>query len=313
MVTGQAFVLFSRLHIVVRRRRTLRLVLVMICVNAVCLHIPTIILTIGSNSAPASAWAPIFNIVERIQLALFCIQEFIISTIYIYCTVQLLGSIYHSRTREVMIELIIINAVCLSMDVVLIGLEYSNNYVGETSVKAMIYAIKLKLEFAVLNQLKNLTRTGLTEGAGHWASAPGAAHEQEMPNRSLVTEVDPEAITARHQARWPPGKRNFGDSFTNKNPKSPIISPPSRFVGGISRTHRVTVTSEPRSPASVGGSHPIHRAKNPFSCDRANPGQGMGRRGGGGEEEQWSPRASQSTEMMLQRNASMDIEEASRT
>ena len=312
MVTGQAFVLFSRLHIVVRRRRTLRLVLAMICVNAVCLHTPTIILTIGSNSAPASTWAPIFNIVERIQLALFCIQEFIISTIYIYCTVQLLGSIYHSRTREVMIELIIINAVCLSMDVVLIGLEYSNNYVGETSVKAMIYAIKLKLEFAVLNQLMNLTRTGLTEGAGHWASGPAARHGQEMPNRSLVTEVDPEAVAARHQARWPSGRRVFGGSFTNKNPKRPIMNPPSRFVGGIARTQRITVTSEPRSPGNVSESHPIHRAKNPFSCDRANPGQGMGRRGGRGQDEQWSPRASQSTETMLPRNPGTDVEEASR-
>lgn len=313
MATGQAFVLFSRLHIVVRRRRTLRLVLVMICVNAVCLHTPTIILTIGSNSAPASAWAPIFNIVERIQLALFCIQEFIISTIYISCTVQLLGSIYHSRTRDVMIELIIINAVCLSMDVVLIGLEYSNNYVGETSVKAMIYAIKLKLEFAVLNQLKNLTRTGLTKGAGHWAGGPAARHEQEMPNRSLVTDVDPEATTAKHQARWPPGKRIFGGLFTNKNPKSPVISPPTRFVGGISRTQRVTVTSEPRSPASVGGNHPTHMAKNSLSCDRASPSQGMEMRGGRGQDHQWSPRASQSTEKMLQRDTSMEIEEASRT
>lgn len=313
MVTGQAFVLFSRLHLVVRERRTLRLVLAMISVNAVCLHTPTIILTIGSNSAPASAWAPIFNIVERIQLTLFCIQEFIISTIYIYYTVHLLGSIYHSHTRKVMVELIVINAVCLSMDVVLIGLEYSNNYVGETSMKAMIYAIKLKLEFAVLNQLMNLTRTGLTEGAGHWAGGPVARHEQEMPNSSLVTELDPEAVTARHHILWPPRRRLFGGSFTNKNPKNPNPTSSSRFVGGISRTRRITETSKPRPPGIVGGSHPIHRAKNPISCDGASPGQRMEGRGGGGGDGQSSSRASQSIETMYQRSSSTDVEELGRT
>ena len=38
MVTGQAFVLFSRLHLVVRNRKTLRLVLFMIIFNAFALH-----------------------------------------------------------------------------------------------------------------------------------------------------------------------------------------------------------------------------------------------------------------------------------
>ena len=168
MVTGQSFVLYSRLHLVVRKKRTLHLVLAMIIIDAFILHTPTIALTIGSNSSKGHSFAPIFNVMERIQLAMFCIQEFIISTIYIVCTVRLLGSIYHSKTRTVMIQLIIINGICLGMDVVLIGLEYSNNYVGETSAKGMIYAIKLKLEFTVLNQLMSLTQRGLTEADATW-------------------------------------------------------------------------------------------------------------------------------------------------
>ena len=130
MVPGQYFVLFSRLHLVVRKKRTLNLVLGMIIIDAIILHTPTIVLTIGSNGPNGPHFAPIFNVMERIQLAMFCIQEFIISTIYIVCTVRLLKSIYHSRTRAVMFELIAINFVFLSMDIILIGLEYSNNYVG---------------------------------------------------------------------------------------------------------------------------------------------------------------------------------------
>lgn len=37
----------------------------------------------------------------------------------------------------------------MGMDLVLICLEYTNNCVGKASIKPMIYAIKLKLEFTI--------------------------------------------------------------------------------------------------------------------------------------------------------------------
>lgn len=51
-----------------------------------------------------------------------------------------------------MVRLILINSICIIMDIVLICLEYANKYVGEASIKLVIYAIKLKLEFTFLNQ-----------------------------------------------------------------------------------------------------------------------------------------------------------------
>ncbi|KAG8528593.1 uncharacterized protein KY384_006280 [Bacidia gigantensis] len=254
MVTGQSFVLYSRLHLVVRKRRTLRLVLSMIIIDAVVLHTPTIVLTIGSNGPSGAHFAPIFNVMERIQLAIFCIQEFIISTIYIFCTVRLLKSIYHTKTRSVMMELIIINFVCLSMDVVLVALEYSNNYVGETSAKAMLYAIKLKLEFAVLNQLMSLTSRGLTEEnyntrpsfTARGNSDPGASHAPNaaaayprnasttttttpaagiwrsgrggdgMRNRTLIHDIDPRAADTPKLASWK-SRRVWNGSFSRND------------------------------------------------------------------------------------------------
>lgn len=58
----------------------------------------------------------------------------------------------------------------MGMDLVLICLEYTNNYVGEASIKPMIYAIKLKLEFTILNQLLSMATAGLTESR-HQAGA----------------------------------------------------------------------------------------------------------------------------------------------
>ena len=241
MVTGQAFVLYSRLHLVVRNHRTLRYVLIMIIFNACALHIPTIIFTYGSNSPHADYWTHKFNVMERIQLMGFCLQEFVISTIYIVSTVRLLGSIYHSMTRKVMVQLLTINCICIGMDVVLIGLEFTNNYVGEASIKPMIYAIKLKLEFAVLNQLMGLTKAGFTE-ENQWQGRDQAANaSHELRNRTLAsqTTVDPEAAPPRKAGTWTAPKGLRG-SFSGGHIS--VTRPDEIF-----KTNQVDVVSEPKT------------------------------------------------------------------
>ena len=236
MVTGQAFVLYSRLHLVVRKPKTLHYVLALIVVDAVALHIPTIIFTCGSNSPHANFWVHKFNIMERIQLVGFCIQEFIISTIYIVSTVRLLGAIYHSMTRKVMFQLILINCVCIGMDIVLIGLEFSNNYVGEASIKPMIYAIKLKLEFAVLNQLMGLTKAGLTEG-NRWRSG-GEPNSHELKQRTLPSLHDPEAgVPPRKAGTWTTARGIRGSFSGDTGAAHPTEE--------IFKTQHVDVVSEP--------------------------------------------------------------------
>ena len=182
MVTGQAFVLYSRLHLVVRNPKILRYVLRLILFHILALHVPTVIFTYGANSPSATSggWAARFNIMERIQLAGFCIQETIISMVYVWSTVRVLSSIYHTSTRKVMMQLIVINCICIGMDIVLICLEYTNKYVGEASIKPMIYAIKLKLEFAVLNQLMTITKAGWTEG-NRWRGVPSHELREQNP------------------------------------------------------------------------------------------------------------------------------------
>ena len=161
MVTGQAVVLYSRLHLVVREQRILRGILSMIIVDAICFHIPTTILTYGCNSTDPDKYTPAFNVVEKLQMTAFCIQEFIISGVYVWSTIRLLKPVYHGRTRKVMTQLIWINLIIIAMDVVLLAMEYSNSYEIEATLKAMVYSIKLKLEFAVLNQLMTLANSSV--------------------------------------------------------------------------------------------------------------------------------------------------------
>ena len=162
MVTVHAVVLYSRLHLVGREQRVLRGILAMICADAICFHIPTTVLTYGINTPhPRPNFIEAFNVVEKLQMTAFCLQEFIISGVYVWATISLLRPVYHGRTRKVMTQLIWINLIIIGMDVGLLAVEYSNLYDIEATLKAMVYSIKLKLEFAVLNQLMTLANSSV--------------------------------------------------------------------------------------------------------------------------------------------------------
>ncbi|KAL8793701.1 MAG: hypothetical protein Q9195_003750 [Heterodermia aff. obscurata] len=162
--------------------------------------------------------------------------EFIISGLYIFSTVRLLGAIYHSMTRKVMFQLIFINSVCIGMDIILIVLEFTNNYVGEASIKPMLYAIKLKLEFAVLNQLMGLTKAGLTEG-NRWRSG-GDPNSHELKNRTLASTHDPEAgAPPKKAAAWIPARGMRGSVSGARH----SLGDPEHIV----KTEHIDVITEP--------------------------------------------------------------------
>jgi hypothetical protein len=158
MVTGQSVVLWSRLHLVAGRgargQRILRITKWMIIINAVVLHIPTTVLTFGANGIDSSTkFGLAYNIMEKIQMAGFFVQETILSSIYIFETIRLLQVSLQEGTRKTMKQLIAINAIIIIMDLVILGLEGASLYILQTLLKGIIYSVKLKLEFAVLGKL----------------------------------------------------------------------------------------------------------------------------------------------------------------
>lgn len=73
MVSGQAFVLYSRLHLVVQNKMLLRGVLVAIIMDGLAFHIPTLIFIPGANSSSPSTqvkWTGKFNVSSATLLAL---------------------------------------------------------------------------------------------------------------------------------------------------------------------------------------------------------------------------------------------------
>ena len=155
MVTGQAIVLWSRLHLVVEGARGDKILLWtkwMIIVNAICLHIPTTVLTFGSN-ANMPVFIDGYNVMEKIQMCGFFLQEVVLSSIYIAETVKILRSSIQDDTRRLMYQLIFINVLIITMDLGLLGLEAASLYILETITKPTFYSMKLKLEFAILSRL----------------------------------------------------------------------------------------------------------------------------------------------------------------
>ncbi|KAL4865380.1 hypothetical protein BDV12DRAFT_150515 [Aspergillus spectabilis] len=175
MVTGQAIVLYSRLHLVLRDERILHRVLCMIIANVFLLHVPTTVLTYGSNVAGRdSVFATGYNIMEKIQMTGFTIQEVIISALYVWETTKLLQLGSSRENRKIMHQLVGINVAIVVMDLILLGLEYASEYAVQITLKGVIYSVKLKLEFAVLGKLVDVVhgdkRPGLIGSPIHLSS-----------------------------------------------------------------------------------------------------------------------------------------------
>ncbi|RMJ25227.1 hypothetical protein PHISP_03885 [Aspergillus sp. HF37] len=162
MVPNQSVVLYSRLHLVSQRELILVFVRWLIFFSLLAIVIPTIVLNVGSSYTPQSSeWVRGYNAIERIQLTWFSVQEGLISSVYIWETVRMikLSPEEDKRRRMVLYELFAINVTAIIMDLSLVILEYLGFYFAQIILKATLYSIKLKMEFAVLGMLVWIVRS----------------------------------------------------------------------------------------------------------------------------------------------------------
>jgi hypothetical protein len=160
MVTGQPVVLYSRLHLVVSDMSHLRWVLWMIIGNFFVLNVPMTVLFLEVNIGNGR-FARAAYIYDRIQVVGLCLQDFIICGIYIREALRALQPVFEVRGREgrkVIINLIVINVIVVILNILLIMTEFRAHFI-QVSLKAVVYSIKLKLEFSILTRLRSLTRT----------------------------------------------------------------------------------------------------------------------------------------------------------
>lgn len=215
MVPGQSVVLYSRLHLVVQNHRLLRFVLWLIIIDAIILLIPTTVLTFSTAYVRTIPIIIGYNVMERLQLAWFCTQEFIISGIYIKETVKLLRMMPDKdrRRTRIMYELLAINFVIILLDVALLLVEYIGFYSLQTTLKSMVYSIKLKLEFGVLGKLVALVQTS--------RSQPTSAEQEEYPGFVDPTQLTSDVTHAAPvESRWHRGVPAWNNISLESLPES---------------------------------------------------------------------------------------------
>ncbi|KAJ5556732.1 hypothetical protein N7494_000647 [Penicillium frequentans] len=155
MVTGQAVVCYSRLRLVVLDTSRVRWVLRMIVVNACILYVPMTVLFFGRISGDSRFLRPaaIFN---RIQLVGFCVQESVMSCVYMSEAMRNLICVARLRGREqprATTHLFGIGGFVFLLNILLLLTEYRLHFI-QISLQAVIYSIKLKLEFVLLYHLR---------------------------------------------------------------------------------------------------------------------------------------------------------------
>ncbi|EEQ83800.1 hypothetical protein RJZ56_003118 [Blastomyces dermatitidis] len=220
--TGQSLILYSRLYLVLRNTKVLRLVLFMIVANAVIFHLPGAIVSI--RLMVRESFLEAYIAIEKVQMTVFCVQELIISTLYIWETVKMLRLSLDRGNRRIMWQLISINVIVTVMDVGLLAAVYANLYLYEPSIRVMIYSIKLKLEFAVLGQLV------------HLASSRSCCLDFTIGSNGFPDFVDPTRITTdiTHARRLNPvaSKPLRSESDDAIDTPSILLPPPGGSLSG---------------------------------------------------------------------------------
>ncbi len=212
MITGQSLVLYSRLHIVLPDPSRLRYVLAMIIVDAIWLGVPVIVLVYGVNSKNPEPFEKPYAIFEKLQLTAFFLQELVISGIYIVETAKLLkfqSGVGNLGTHRVMNHLIAVNIFVVLLDISIIVLEFTEHYNLQTAWKPLVYSVKLKAEFSVLNRLVEFSQQLRVAGSldpVNYAVSADVALERYLRNAAQADESihdNPEVGDgARAPKRW---------------------------------------------------------------------------------------------------------------
>lgn len=160
---AELLVLYSRLHLVNQNQRLHRWLLIMIIVGSTLIIIPNWVFVFGAydiDPKVSSVWSPRMAIIDRVSQAGFTLFETIISCVYINSLLEILRTKITMRTRRVMRDLIFVNALVITMDLLVIILIFLNQANLAYPLQDCIYAFKYKIEFAVLNQLMAVAASG---------------------------------------------------------------------------------------------------------------------------------------------------------
>ncbi|OLN92101.1 hypothetical protein CCHL11_01348 [Colletotrichum chlorophyti] len=206
MVTGQSVVLWSRLHLVVYNRTWIRLVLAVIVTNACALHVPMLAMWVLCWATPpevAARWLERYGVYERVSIVIFTLQETAITGIFARQGFFNLRPLFAFKTRAARLiswYLFVLFILVFVLDVGLVVLEYTNNFLFQTTSKPLVYSIKLKVEFTVLNKLLAFTKMNSCD-CHHLDETSTAAYSKGLMTNDTTGTAKAAAVPGQGQVR----------------------------------------------------------------------------------------------------------------
>jgi hypothetical protein len=196
-VIGQMAILYSRLHIVYWNPTVLRCVFITILLQAIFFILPMYFmqpLVNGNTSIESPAWEEAVGSYENAQKIAWVIEENILALFYVWATVRLLRTNLRVKIRRIMWELLGMSVFVFVVDILWLVLFFERQIGITNGVQLAAYAIKLRLEFAILNQLLRATQAPTPSGShrymyerGRPANQPsGSSAEQQQPQTHSV-------------------------------------------------------------------------------------------------------------------------------
>ena len=259
----QLLVLYSRLHLVSDIPWIRKVILGLIISVEFIAVLPIWVCNWHSyNPDPkiTSLWSPRAAIVERYNQLVVSLVEVVISGTYIYSLINILGGRVGVKQKRVMRDLIYVNVLVIGFDIITIVLVYFNRTGISHPVQSFSYALKLKLEFLVLNQLMIVAARGvrkkcweekryLDKGedsqefsarARRLASSTSPANKRTMqkdqldPLEESYIDTNPNLAIAPPATDYPPDHNNGQAPPTPKiDPSDPDLEHPQATHGAI--------------------------------------------------------------------------------
>ena len=163
MVQGFALVLFSRLSILVLDWKARRRTLVMIIASAIIMHGTEIILTTTNPFTSFAKWKTALEVVERLQVTWFTLQEFFLMGLYIKAAWHHLydpnSEDDNAYSRGTMRAVLFVQMMVAAINVALLMVELAGLFAIKGIILPFACAMKLELEFLALNQLVVMSRS----------------------------------------------------------------------------------------------------------------------------------------------------------
>ncbi|KAL2847043.1 hypothetical protein BJX68DRAFT_268344 [Aspergillus pseudodeflectus] len=150
--------LYTRLHLVCPHNpRVVRAVRILIIVTSIIM-LPLLVIS-GIYASVTPSWVARYGIITRGVTAISTAREMVVCAIYCGLAFRELRAIaaHEGRAGEkVMQQLIAVQLAINLMDIALIALTFGSPTTIQLGYTSLVYAIKLKMEFAILNTLKTL-------------------------------------------------------------------------------------------------------------------------------------------------------------